>query len=143
MSSALIKTQGSSSAELFTDDDLKREFGGQLAANQLDTRIKALTKPGDYATDLKAALDDANSAAAVQFDAIYKKYVAAGLPREQAKTLAIQEARSTYQASMNVVRLTFPETASGIYALGEKIGTGATPFKAMSMTDILGESKKN
>ena len=141
--SALIKTQGTTVAELFTEDDLKREFGGQLAANQLATRIKALTKPGDYATDLATALDDANAAASTQFKVIYKKYVDAGLPREQAKTLAIQEARSTYQASMNVVRLTYPETASGIYALGEKIGTGATPFKAMSMTDILGNSKKN
>ena len=121
----------------YTADDLERELGATEVKTKLDTRIEALTDPGKYRARLDKALKEATDASSAQFGTIYYKYLEAGLPREEAKTLAIAAAKNTYQASMRVIRMTFPETASSLYSIGAKAGSGATPFEAMPAADVL------
>lgn len=127
---------------ILTKNDLTREIGSTLTGNQFDKKILALTDPKEYQKQLKTRLKEAEDITVGIYGQVYEQYYKAGMPPDMAKTLALQTARASYAGFVNAINVEYPESTTGIYAIGAKTaGSGIaepTPFSSMSASEILG-----
>jgi hypothetical protein len=137
---SLQGTSGSVRRGLYQEADLNRDLGSTLEQAQLAKRIQALTDPASYLTSLRDEVKVAEASAKDEFDRLYDAYYKTGVSHEVAQALATQGAKRSYEMYMDSVRISHPESNTGIYSLGSKLNTTtATPFGSLAPADVLGK----
>ena len=101
-------------AEFFRLGDIERELGIELQQKQYETRLLALTKPGDYATARKAMVDQMTEEIGLVYQQAFAEYSASGLPFEVAKQYALKSAAAKRDEKMQLIELNFPSGANAI-----------------------------
>lgn len=122
MSTALIigtgaadKSSGEVKLERFTDNDLWASIGAAADEKQFAMRTLALTKPADYEKARKDAMDKLKKSTASAFTATYDTYISAGFGGSEAKRLATQAAKATYDIGIVALRSQFPSATDNIW----------------------------
>ena len=94
--------------------DIKRELGITLEDQQYAARLQALTKPEDYYTERKKLTDLMATEVQLAFQKSFAEYANSGLPNEVARQYAMQAARTSMAAKMQLIELRFPSGANAI-----------------------------
>ena len=100
--------------EFLQTGDLKRELGITLDDKQYAARLEALTAPTDYYNKRKLLTDQMTQEVQLAFQKSFAEYANSGLPNEVARQYAMQAARTTMAAKMQVIELRFPSGANAI-----------------------------
>ena len=100
--------------EFLTTGDLKRELGISLEDKQYAARLEALTAPKDYYNKRKALTDQMTTEVQLAFQKSFAEYANSGLPNEVARQYAMQAARTSMAAKMQLIELRFPSGANAI-----------------------------
>lgn len=104
-------TAGAQGAISYTldKDELARELGIARQEKQFETRIQAITDPGQYKTDRATAIDAAKDAIATAFEKAHQQYVAAGFSHKEASDLALAAAENEKKVQFHILNLRFPD----------------------------------
>jgi hypothetical protein len=101
-------------AEFLNTGDIRRELGITLEDQQYAARLMALTKPGDYYTERKKLTDQMTTEVQLAFQKSFAEYANSGLPNDVSRQYAMQAARTTMAAKMQLIELRFPSGANAI-----------------------------
>ena len=91
-----------------------QQLGITFAQNQYDQRVKALTDPGTYATERKAAYGKLAKAVDKSYADALEKYVETGMAPDVAKQFAMQAANNERQIQQQILEVEYPSGANAI-----------------------------
>ena len=100
--------------EFLQTGDLKRELGITLDDKQYAARLEALTAPTDYYNKRKLLTDQMTQEVQLAFQKSFAEYANSGLPNEVARQYAMQAARTSMAAKMQLIELRYPSGANAI-----------------------------
>ena len=89
-----------------------RELGLELEQRQYNTRLLALTKPGEYATARQTEFQKMTDAVEKAYKSSYDGFTDAGMPHEMAKSYALAAANTEKQVRRQVLETLYPSGAN-------------------------------
>lgn len=120
----------------YTSDDLWAAIGAAADQKRFEQRTLALSDPSAYNTKRDAALEELKKFTATAFASTYNTYKDAGVSSSQAKKLAEEAAKSTYDIGMKALRQVYPTATDSVFQ-------GASTAPSVMMARSMASSRKN